>query len=370
MPQGEPFWNPYRWVCVSDEPVARQTPSYHHHWSGFSGRFECRLTALTPLLIGDGSATLSFVRKGNRPYIPATSLKGAIRALAELVGNAAIPFPKGHADKSHTLEQASSGDGRSWQLDIVARTFGYLNGNKAFAGLVRISDGILLGETSPIAETFKVPSGNPKPTHQPFYLTDKQRKFYHHHPNAKKLVAPYPGLNENQIREAHPLPPGVQFQFRVDFENFRQTELELLTYCLFIEEDVSVTLSRKALNPNAIGTVELKGPLRHKIGGCKPQGAGSVHVEPIGLILRESAANRYRAIRGGEIRFEGEQLGEKIAALTTTYRGRQDPTMLQLRSMLVYDRSDPRTECINYPKYDWFQEDKLSGDHKRLKPTL
>ena len=34
MPQGETFWNPYRWVTVSDQPVEHDVPRYHHTSSG------------------------------------------------------------------------------------------------------------------------------------------------------------------------------------------------------------------------------------------------------------------------------------------------------------------------------------------------
>ena len=58
MPQGEEFWNPYRWVTVSDQPIEYDEPCYHHTSSGLSGRLWCELEALTPLLIGDGHGRL------------------------------------------------------------------------------------------------------------------------------------------------------------------------------------------------------------------------------------------------------------------------------------------------------------------------
>ena len=33
MPQGESFWNPYRWVPASEEPIARNAPSYRHEFA-------------------------------------------------------------------------------------------------------------------------------------------------------------------------------------------------------------------------------------------------------------------------------------------------------------------------------------------------
>jgi hypothetical protein len=41
MPQGESFWNPYRWVPAAQEPVRREKPLYHHRWQGLAGRLHC-----------------------------------------------------------------------------------------------------------------------------------------------------------------------------------------------------------------------------------------------------------------------------------------------------------------------------------------
>ena len=54
MPQGKNFWNPYRWVTVSNQNIQRDVPNYHHTLSGLSGRLWCELEALTPLVIGNG----------------------------------------------------------------------------------------------------------------------------------------------------------------------------------------------------------------------------------------------------------------------------------------------------------------------------
>ena len=51
MPQGEPFWNPYRWVTMPDQPIKHETPGYHHRLHGLSGRIWCELEVLTPLFI-------------------------------------------------------------------------------------------------------------------------------------------------------------------------------------------------------------------------------------------------------------------------------------------------------------------------------
>ena len=380
-PHPEPGWNPYRWVKVQPGPVQRATPAYRHRFEGLSGRFECSLKALTPLLVGKGDGR--FFGPPERPTIPGSSLKGAFRALAELVGNAAVPFarrPDDDVDEHHRLDKAKSGEGRSMTLDIVARTFGYMEPKRngvCYAGLIRFGDAPMLSSPVPPArwKPFSVVFGQPKRKHTTFYPADASaRKFYHHKTGSAELTGPggeiprgYQGKNT-----VTPAPPGTAFRFEADFQNLRPEELALLTYCLVLEEDVTVILSREALGPDFDEPRTLRGPLRHKIGGCKPLGGGSVEVRVDRLILREDPSARYRA--GGEVAspLEGDLLRERLAQLTAPFASRDDPTMRQLRAMLVYDPADPRAGDLNYPSYAWFDDDRdLPPDEKgRLKPTL
>jgi CRISPR/Cas system CSM-associated protein Csm3 (group 7 of RAMP superfamily) len=366
MPQGENAFNPYRWVPVSDGPVPRQKPAYRHRWEGLSGQLDCTLEALTPLLIGSSRGDGRFIRSGRtqRPFIPGTSLKGLIRALAELIGNAAIPFSNGHADDNHTLTQASQNRGKDWQLDIAARMFGYLNRGQVFAGLVRFSDGQLQGTAREIGP-FKVVVGKPQPErHKPFYPVPAQRKLYHHRFGATDLtLAP---ANIPQTRTVYPLPPGVRFTFQVAFENLREEELALLLYCLVLEEEVTVTLSKEALGPDAHQPVTFSGPLRHKLGACKPQGGGSVKIGIDRMRLHDNMADRYRGQAAGQ-ELEGEQLQTQLRQRTQAIMARTDETMRHLRAMLIYSANDPR-KAVDYPDYTWFQQDKGTGTP--LKPTL
>ncbi len=377
MPQGETFWNPYRWVPVDPNPPQREAPAYHHRLSDLLGRLYCTLTALTPFIIGSTNDPGRFIRseKTKKPFIPATSLKGLIRSLVELVGNAAIPFGGGRADQNHTLDKAAYGDGPTWQLDIAARTFGYLKSGKVFAGLVRFSDAHpthanAIEEMSPV----KVVVGQPRPDeHKPFYTTKPKsneidlglRKFYHHHVNCEKLV-PSPAWIK-QVREVRPLKPGATFEFRVDFENLREEELNLLLYCLVLEEEVTVTLRPEALGPGFQQEVTITGPLRHKLGGCKPQGGGSVHIQVVKMELYPNIAERYRGRQRAPQVWEGDDLKQELQRRTAPIVQRQDMTMQALRAMLIYSENDPRKN-IRYPSYQWFEDSNNST--KQLKPTL
>ncbi len=368
MPQGETFWNPYRWIKVSDQQPEHADPLYHHRMDGLSGRIECTLTTLTPLIVGDGHGNFVKHAKDGRPYIPATSLKGVIRSLAEIVGNAAVPFPKVSVDKAHRLEAARVEHDGKPKLDIVARTFGYLNRGNVFAGLIQFSDSELVGDANPNQwPQHEVAVGQPKPSHTPFYPDNKRRKAYHHVPNAERLTGPHAGIT--QTTRNRPAPPGTQFVFTVDFHNLRDGELNLLLYCLALEEEVRVTLSRESLGPNAREPKTITGPMRHKVGGCKPHGGGSAHVQITRLMLRSDPSDRYRG-RDSARSFDNSELEKEIQRRLEQFVTRSDETMEHLRAMMIYTPDDPRRP-VNYPTYQWFQEDKElpAGQKRPLKRT-
>ena len=374
MPQGENFWNPYRWVTVSDEPVKHDVPNYHHTLSGISGRLWCELEALTPLLIGNGQqGNVEFVRRrhNRQPYIPSTSLKGPIRSLAEVVGNATVPSLNVSVDSEHELAKARETIVGVAQFDPVARIFGYWHNNDALTGLVHFSDAEISVERLPQSqwEQYNIAASHPKPEHAAFYPGKKnRRKFYHHHPGLQQLTTPHSGVQTTKVR---PAPSGTCFTFTVDFTNLRDAELDLLLYCLVLEEDVTVSLSPAALGrEEGEGAVVLEGPLRHKIGGAKPHGAGSSHIRITKMELCRDATARYRRNNATDI-LETESLTEALNERTKTFRDRTDLTMKELRAMLIYSTKDPRNP-IYYPKYDWFQDEKSKPvDSKTpLKPTI
>ena len=366
MPQGADFWNPYRWVTLSNQNVRHNEPHYHHTFSGLSGRIWCGLEALTPLLIGNGRNPIQFVRHkyNSQPYIPSTSLKGTIRSLVEVVGNGTVPFSTS-VERRHQPANARQGRTEVSQLDPVTRTFGYLHqgDSNVFAGLIHFSDAEISTNISSMStwHQYEVAVGQPKKSHFAFYPDNRRRKFYHHHPGATQLVAPHPGIT--QTTTVRPAPPGTSFHFTVDFTNLRDSELNLLLYCLILEEQVSVELSPAALGRDT-GYEELNGPLRHKIGGAKPHGAGSVHIQITKMQLCADATARYRGGNATQI-FESEDLESELNNRTASFCRRNDQTMRELRAMLIYATNDPR-DPIHYPTFGWFN----NNSQIQLKPTL
>ena len=289
-----------------------------------------------------------------------------VRSLAEVVGNAAVPFPKGRVDDRHRLVNARRGS----QLDVVARTFGYLDDKHVFTGLIRLSDANLLGEWPPQIPWQQNPVvvGQPQPTHRAFYTGQNRRKFYHHHPGATRLTPLPPGIAPQapNVKNVTPAPPGTRFRFTVDFKNLRDDELDLLLYCLTLEEQATVTFGPAALgrDDNQDGET-LVGPLRHKLGGAKPHGAGSVHITITKQRIWTAPVARYRGSAAEVNVREGEDLENELCGRTRPFRARTDTTMRELRAMLIYVVGDPRSP-IRYPAWKWFKE----NSKRTLKPTI
>ncbi len=363
MPEGEHFWNPYRWVTASNKPVDHSTPQYHHHFSGLSGYLLCRIETLTPLVIGDGKDGFVQHPHNRKPYVPATSLKGAIRSLAEIVGNAAVPSENMKVDPTHDFSKAKARAGSG--LDTTARMFGYLNKQEAFAGLVRFSDAEI--EDSPSSpqqwKRYPVVVGQPRKTHDAFYPDDRRRKLYHHQVGAQQPTPPPSSVR--QTKKVQVAPPGTIFSFTVHFENLREGEFDLLLYCIALEEQCVVNLSVAALGYDTReGGTTLCGPLRHKLGGAKPSGAGSVCIRVTRLMLRREPAARYLGNDLARV-WEGAALDAEVKARIEHFSNRTDATMRELRAMLIYCTNDPRTR-IRYPTRDWFNKNSMVP----LKPTI
>ena len=277
-------------------------------------------------------------------------------------------------DEEHQGAAAAEEGGDGPALEVAARLFGYLHGRRSFSGRVHFRDAPMESSPEPRYQRWpkhEVASKQPRPDHQAFYPSTRRRKFYHHDPGADRLTPAPASIPTNQRRTVRAAPPGATFRFRVDFDGLAQGELDLLLYCLCLEENVSVTLRREAVEPAPPSTeVNLSGPLRHKIGGCKPLAGGSSRIRILNMVLEEDALARYRTGTGGTRELESDQLSEYLSTQTQRFPERGDETMLQLRAMLVYDEhNDPRAGRIRYPTYRWFQEERQESEKTPLKPT-
>ncbi len=345
MPQDEAFWNPYRMVPRREGRIDRKLPLGRHRLCGLSGEIEGTIKALTCLLVGQSK----FFRKRRGkfdtvPTIPGTSLKGVIRSMAELIGHGCAPL--GTEEDSRCTS--------SRQLCITCRIFGFLQGGDVHTGLVSFGDAEMIA--SPISpNAWKEQNGvllaNPKPTHKPFY-PPRHRKIYPHQPACKEVPTPAPpGVgNPKMFRKVQPAPADTTFAFQATFENLREEELALLLYAIVLEEGMA-----------------------HKIGGCKPLGAGSARISIDRLTLTTDPGTRYRRNREDQETtkvWEGEDLTQEIDRRTGSFHSDTSETMQALRRLIRFDPNDPHE--FRYPSKGtkknpgWF--DLPANKKKPLKP--
>lgn len=127
-PRGYHFLNPYNFVrflegsssIAEDETAKRMgkcAPPAHDRWEGLSGKIQCRLTAVTPLFISQGTSEnpgekhpeYRFVRKGDDKYIPGSSLRGPVRSVFEAVTNSCFATLAGEKRLSYRLDPKLAG---------------------------------------------------------------------------------------------------------------------------------------------------------------------------------------------------------------------------------------------------------------------
>lgn len=92
--------------------LGRCQPPPHDRYVGLSGRIQCELEAVTPLFISDsedilvqeGHKSYRFFRLDNKPALPATSLRGPIRAVFEAVTNSCFAIFKENKRLSYRLK--------------------------------------------------------------------------------------------------------------------------------------------------------------------------------------------------------------------------------------------------------------------------
>ncbi len=350
MPKEESWWNPYRFVPVRGQ-VERRAPNTDEKFQGRNGYLECSLTNFSLLFIGGGSQGQDrFISRQNRPFTPGSSLKGMLRSLAEIIGGGCFVAP---SDRSCT-------DARN--LCVACRMFGMLSQGNVHKGQVSISDGELQDER-PQWKQVTILQGQPKKEHRSFYkhpLTGEwaqnMMKMYFHQPNNIDGVLPIPSSSKDAkgVRNKEMLKPGHTFRITVHFENLEDEELDLLLYILALEDEVKVTL-----RPEGMDSIQLQGPMLHKLGNAKGQGPGSCQIAIDGLSLLPSAPQRFATLDNpGWQTWRGQDLSTEISNRIQKYRQRKDDseTMQFLRKIMVWDEEDPRS--FKYPEYSWFNSEQ------------
>jgi len=300
MPFDGPPEKPYAFAPLP-ESLARDKASGHHSYREdlMTGALECALALLRPVQVASGIVSFvrgersgeqlaalhaSVTRGGRRVYvIPGSSLKGAVRSVAEAVSRSCFSV----ADKSvDRLLPGSLKRCRQVQaLCPACRLFGMTAGRREnYLGSVHMAD-VPLPPGGRVALVYTPLLWTPAPGRRglpPRYLQNSRvrgRKFYFH---GKTATGP-------DARIA--LAAGQTLHTTIYFESLSPALLGVLFTAL-------------GQHPRF--------PFLLKLGAAKPVGLGSVQVQVTAAELRSTPAQRGR-LGGAASRREGEALETWIA---------------------------------------------------------
>jgi hypothetical protein len=308
--------NPYNFVPLGSRPDRTEwrRVSKHHRLSEetYSGHLMLRFHTITPVFIPSYSqgdvvkeryrnedewlTFKRFLRSGENPIIPGTSIKGMIRSVFEALTNSCmVLFAETYGSNCYQVSNykhkgCSTQDG----LCCACSVFGTLLGDDLpFQGKVRFSDAIGTKDDLKKEEWILKELSAPKPEHRiPFYAVNgsnpasgpRGRKFYFHHDPKKVSSENYITQGEHNKRNRkilEHLKAGSSLSSAMDFHGLTEEELGALVYALELE----YKNGEKRIEPI----------LAHKIGIGKPLGLGSISILITGGYI-EKGAIRYRSL--------------------------------------------------------------------------
>lgn len=369
------FVNPYNFVRTLEcNSAKKSSATTHEKFSGISGKIKCQLTTKTRTLVaGNRERNVKELEQvcnyAGIPILPASSLKGVIRSVAETVANGCyILFDKRysythiHAKKNVNITNKISGVAspacsNKNELCICCRLFGMISkqtdeneeGRFVFQGKVMIGDSI--------AQNVKCLDGsfnntllvkglmNPKPHHEKFYVNTNKirgRKFYYHRNDADIQTipnvepGPYDKIFTRWIKR------DSDFNFSVEFMNLTEEELGLLLYALELEEIL--------VNNEKVG-------MYHKIGMAKALGFGSCEIKITELKLIDNPQSRYMNLESGltdafdRIQSLKEAFFQSFFGINWTAKN----TLANISDLQkIMSLNGYQTNNIHYPSPNWF----------------
>lgn len=261
----KPFRGPRRFGHVEPKPftyihlspkVDRTGYISHEKISDLIGKIELQMEVVSDyLFVGSGGYDFresdklvyyTFFRSNGNITIPGTSIKGAVRSVAEAVSNSCVSQtgkrerpPDTHGKCEFNLEENRT------NLCPSCKIFG----TTGYSGRVNFSDaptGKKELEIVKIGELF------------PPRITQQKRKFYQN-----KQFNPVGNLKlKPNYRFVEAMKNGSVFKTSLNFQNLKEEELSLLLYSMGINQDYRI-----------------------KIGGAKPRCFGTVKLQPVEIKL-------------------------------------------------------------------------------------
>jgi CRISPR/Cas system CSM-associated protein Csm3 (group 7 of RAMP superfamily) len=300
---------PYEFVPYpAPGAVDRRAPTGHDAFEGLSGRFECMLKTVGPVLVsaGDKSGTENypkrFMKDGDGFFVPGTTLKGLVRSLFEVIVPSCVSLSGGKTRNLLPDDRALQRCRQSDQLCPACRVFGYMgqgSGASVHRGQVNIGEARAEDDPRPMGDVQMFPQYCPRPKGSPHHYQDDQgnpagRKFYFHH-HAENI--PVGARSVDDRGWVAPLPAGTRFRFTVTFENLSDRERAGLVAALTLSDAAPLDGEKVAV--------------RHKLGYGKAAGLGSSRISLRRAALSDDAEARYRGFNAGANRIlEGGNLSE------------------------------------------------------------
>lgn len=266
----EPEPKPFFWIELSKNKPVKKEPVFHERFRGLTGRLEVEIEVVSDYLYaGSGYILLdeknrrayhAFSRFRDRPAIPGTGIKGAVRSIVEAISNSCVPQlssnEKNKVGRDHYgCKGGKLADGEAaGSLCPACRLFG----TTGYRGRVYFTDALPLGSFNlsiiKIADLWPPRAG-------------KARKFYQ--VKRFRLLDERPQKNHRFVEAA---PKGARFKTELWFENVSGAEMGLVFRALGYDA-----------GSFRDGRAEPAFPV--KLGGAKPRCLGAVYFRPVKLIM-------------------------------------------------------------------------------------
>lgn len=255
---------PFVQAPIPQEAPKRWKAVPHEKFAGLTGQLELEFIVVSAyLFVGSGGYEFDPNAKGGRPdvwhtfyrrngqiCVPATTLKGAVRAILEAISNSCVSQSsrreQGRVDGAH---QSCRKD----KLCPACRLFGVAG----WRGRAHFADALPLGSEVAVKVVKIAELWEPRPANA--------RRFYEAK-SFEPLASQHP---ERNYRFVEAVPQKTAFQAVLYFENLSEAELGLLLHALGLE-------------PKEAGYGRAFTP---KLGGAKPRCFGAVRFEPKRLRL-------------------------------------------------------------------------------------
>jgi len=193
-----------------------------------TGKIHLRLIAKTPIYVRQGSVlnttpSKDFVHRENVYFIPATSIKGMVRSVLEI-----ISFGK--------LKQKDDNSGRFFAhaaspMDLAECIFGKVTGD-SIKGRVQFSHAELKSPFTP-TKPEKAYCGQPKSSYDPIYKDNGLIKGWKRYPVRSNVEIPEVAEgNEEFAQHFIPLAAGSVFECDMRYFNLKREELGALIYAM------------------------------------------------------------------------------------------------------------------------------------------